>query len=452
MINKVKKINLGDGDVRVRFAPSPTGHLHIGSLRVALFNWLFLRHNNGKFLVRIEDTDLKRSSSNYVKSIIEALEWVDLESDEPIIFQSERFDLYKNYIDRLLKIGAAYWSDPEKEENKKSTLRFKVPREKEKIIFNDLIRGEISFETELIDDFVIARYDGSPLYNLVVVVDDIEMKISHVIRGEDHISNTPRQILIYEALRAQIPKFAHLPMILAPTGSCLSKRDAAVSVLEYRDCGYLPGALCNYLVRLGWAHGNREIFTRDELISLFSLKDVNKSGAIFDCQKLAWVNSVYLKNSAPEILLEKIVKYVEPGFQKYCSSWSKEQLIKFINLYKERVHILRELVDELIRLNGLSKPKELPDGVKWNLETGKLLELLEKKLWESDNFFESNLKNLVKEFCKEYDIELFTIAKPIRFALTGGMESPAVFKLMELFGKVETLKRIEKLRFFLIKL
>jgi len=268
--------------VRVRFAPSPTGNLHIGNLRVALFNWLFARNNHGKFLLRIEDTDTERSSVQFVEYIKESLKWVDLESDEPIIFQSKRMDVYKKYLDLLIKSGYAYHSDPQKEDNKKSVIRFKVVRnrekgDREKIVFNDLIHGTVSFDLDLIEDFVIARPDGSPLYNFVVVVDDAEMKISDVIRGEDHISNTAKQILIYQALGFNIPNFAHLPMILSDSGRPLSKRDGLVSVLDYRKNGYLPDALCNYLVRLGWAHGDQEIFSRKELIDLFSLKEVNKS-------------------------------------------------------------------------------------------------------------------------------------------------------------------------------
>lgn len=440
-----------ENTVRVRFAPSPTGNLHIGNLRVAIFNWLFARHNGGKYLLRIEDTDTERSSVEYVNSIKEILDWFGLNSDEPPVFQSARIKYYQECIDKLLKNKNIYWSDPKKEDNGKSVLRFKVPKEKKTISFNDLIRGEITVDLDLIDDFVIARSDGSPLYNFVVVADDIDMGITHIIRGEDHISNSTKQIMIYNALEANVPKFAHLPMILGESGGCLSKRDASVNLFDYRENGFLSDAILNYLVRLGWAHGDQEIFTREELIKLFSLKNVSKSGAVFDCKKLNWLNSVYIKNSDPAYLIEEIDKYVENDFSKKFTDWSKEQLLGFVKLYSERVSNLQELINEITPLHATPVYKALPDDTGWNTETGKLLEKLEHILNLSDKFSADDIKTIVKEFCKKEDVKLPAVAKPIRFALTSGMQSPSVFKMVELFGKTESLKRIEKLRKFLLQ-
>ena len=309
--------------IRVRFAPSPTGHLHIGGLRTAFFNWLFARHNNGVFLLRIEDTDVERSTKEYLDSILATFDWVNLPSDEPIVIQSQRIAEHTALIAQLLKEGKAYrcyCSQEQVAERYKgqgsgdefikydgrcrnaaeqpgvpAAIRFALPAGRTTVAFDDLIRGRVEVGIDQLDDFIIARSDGTPMYNFVVVVDDAHMRISHIIRGEEHISNTPKQLLLYEALGFPVPFFAHTPMILGPDGNKLSKRDAATSVLEYRQEGYLPDALLNYLVRLSWAHGDQEIFTREELISYFTLDHVGKKGAIFDPQKLSWVNSVYMR-------------------------------------------------------------------------------------------------------------------------------------------------------------
>jgi len=433
--------------VRVRFAPSPTGHLHIGSLRVALFNWLFARHHNGTFIIRIEDTDIERSKQEYTESIIKAFEWVAITSDEPIAYQTARLDLYKGAIDKLLASGNAYWSDPAQEENGKSVIRFKIPTNRTQIQFNDLVRGPIAFDSDQIGgDFVIARADGSPLYNFVVVVDDIDMRISHVIRGEDHISNTPKQILLYEALGAEIPHFAHLPMILGPTGAKLSKRDAATSVIDYRTMGFLSDALCNYLVRLSWAHGDQEIFSRDEMVQLFSLDHVHKSGAIFDMIKLRWVNSVYLKQLPAQALSDLIHTDIDATFKARCATWTAEQILQALDLYKDRSSTLAELRDFVIALNTRPHLNTLPEEEKWDATTRMLLDACVAQLNVLEEVTPATVEPLIKGICKQQQVPLPALAKPIRFALTGSLHSPSVYALVALLGKEETIQRIEQLK------
>ena len=440
-----------NSNVRVRFAPSPTGHLHIGNLRAALFNWLFARHHGGTFVLRIEDTDHQRSCQEYVDSTIDTLKWLGLEGDKPPVRQSERTNLYKNYLDKLIESGHAYWSNPADEENSRSVIRFRVPREGASkdhgpVSFEDRIRGTITVELDQIDDFVIARADGSPLYNFVVVVDDATMQISHIIRGEDHISNTARQILMYEALGFDIPEFAHLSLILGPTGAPLSKRDAVTSVIQYREMGYLPDAICNYLVRLSWSHGDQEIFTRKELIELFTLDAVNKAGAAFDGEKLAWLNGVYIRSETAGNLLKHLVEYVDSSFEQQCSDWNTEQLLKLIDLYKDRITTLKELRDLLVSLHSEPVYSNLPEDVEWGVATAKLLQELAVRMELLDIYSADTVKVLVKTICKEYDAKMPALAKPVRFALTGVMKSPSVFALMELLGRNATSKRMGTLQ------
>jgi glutamyl-tRNA synthetase len=359
--------------VRVRFAPSPTGHLHIGGLRTALFNWLFARHHKGSFFLRVEDTDVTRSRQEYQQSQLASLAWASIDYDGPLIIQSERIDQHRTVAQQLLEQGHAYrcycpaykedgdtdqgyyrydkkcrsLTPAQQDPTKPYSIRFKVPEGQLAITFDDLIRGTITIEPDQLDDFIIIRSDGTPMYNFVVVVDDAFMKITHVIRGEEHISNTPKQILLYKACGYPLPFFAHLPMILGPDGTKLSKRNAATSVLEYKHEGYLPDALCNYLARLGWSHGDQEIFTQQELITYFSLDHVGKKGAIFDPQKLAWINSVYLRHrSAPDILTI-MQRDVNVRLHEQAPLWSEKQVLALIDLYKERVKTIAELAHEL---------------------------------------------------------------------------------------------------------
>ncbi|MEX0940598.1 MAG: glutamate--tRNA ligase [Candidatus Babeliales bacterium] len=461
-------------NVRVRFAPSPTGHLHIGSLRTALFNWLFARHNKGAFLLRIEDTDRERSYEKYVDSILNSLQWSDLVADEEIVFQSKRLDIYKKAIEQLLQEDKAYccfcppkpekFGDdtvligegylkydgrcralrPQSEDlEKPHVIRFKFPLERETLFFTDLIRGEISFPADQFDDFILIRTDGTPVYNFVVVIDDALMQISHVIRGEDHIPNTPKQILLYEALGYSIPVFAHLPLILGPSGQRLSKREAATSVLDYRQNGYLPDALCNYLVKLGWAHGDQEIFSRSELITLFSLQEVGKSGAIFDQDKLDWLNGIYIRQMSASALLEYILKEVKPDFLKDISGWSQDTLMNFIELYKDRVKTLRAMTDEFKVMHDGSFAYDWEDCKEY-IEPNIVLYLqnIVERCESLKDFSNEQVKNALKKLCKESDIKLIQIAQPLRIALTGFSNGPGVFELMALLGKKESIRRI----------
>ncbi len=455
--------------VRVRFAPSPTGHLHIGGLRTALFNWLFARHYGGKFILRIEDTDKERSYSKFVDSILTSLQWAGLSSDEPLVFQSERMDVYRRFIDRLLKDGKAYrcfcppapgrvgepflkydgkcrslnvTSEQEKEPH---VIRFKFPLDYQEIGFEDLIRGPITFSIDQFDDFILVRTDGTPMYNFVVVVDDAEMKITHIIRGEDHISNTPKQIALYQALGFDIPFFAHVPLILGSEGQRLSKREAAVSVLEYKQQGYLADALCNYLVRLGWAHGDQEVFSREELVRFFTLNDVGKSGAIFDAEKLDWLNGIYIRQATPEELFEYSVRDVEPDLEQKLSLWSKEQILLLLHLYQDRVSTLLQLVAELISFHDHSRTPLQTDLEKWvTADTYDHLKLVVEELQTIAVFSSQALSKMLKEFATKNDLKLVSIAQPLRLALTGKASGPGVFELLALLGKEESIRRIEQ--------
>ncbi|MFC1842147.1 glutamate--tRNA ligase [Candidatus Dependentiae bacterium] len=466
-----------DKGVRVRFAPSPTGRLHIGNLRAAIFNWLFARHHNGKFLLRIEDTDKERSKKEYQDYMLESLKWVGINYDEEPLVQSSRIDTHIAAINKLIEEGKAYKcycmqedienrqqeklghqdlyqgydgfcrqraeSGEAQEGHKPYVVRFRLP-DKKSITFHDLIRGEITFELNQFDDFIIARSDGTPMYNLAVVVDDDFMNITHVIRGEDHISNTPKQIMLYEACGFNVPQFAHVPLILGPSGDKLSKRDAAVSVLEYREQGFLPEALFNYLVRLGWSHGDQEVFSKDELVSFFDLDHVGKKGAIFDIDKLSWLNGVYLREHDPHDLKREIEVSLKFSFTDKLAKWDEQKTIKLIDLYKERVKTLKELVDSLVLLY------EGPSGYdekaldKWVTQDTKAhIQSLVQYLEKEDDFTHDMLAKNIKALSKELGIKLVALAQPIRISLTGSSASPGVFELLEIVGKQESVKRIK---------
>jgi glutamyl-tRNA synthetase len=464
--------------VRVRFAPSPTGHLHIGGLRAALFNWLFARSCKGSFLIRIEDTDYERSTKEYQQSIIDSFSWSGIESDEPLVIQSERAPEHIRAAYQLVAQGKAYicicssqeletrlgtnaaqgtgytrydgaCRDKKYNQNELKqpfVIRFKIPDNVQTIVFKDLIRGEISFDPAILDDFIIVRSGNLPMYNFVVVLDDAFMGITHVIRGEDHISNTPKQILLYHALGYTLPEFGHLPLILGPDGARLSKRDAATSVLDYKKNGFLAQALINYLARLGWSSGDQEIFTLQELINQFSLEAIGKKGAIFDIKKLEWVNSVYLKQTSGQELFKLILRDTEPQLLSRCSNWSEAQIISALELYKGRVKTLVELTEEIIPLSFAPAEYNEKDCATWLTQStadslAPLFSLLETtKLWQS-----SQLSAVIKQYAQDYLLPLPHIAQPLRIALTGKTTSPGVFELMELIGKNEFFARIEKL-------
>lgn len=469
--------------VRVRFAPSPTGNMHIGGLRTALFNWLFARHAGGTFLVRIEDTDRERSEEKYVKALLDALLWVGIESDEVSIFQSERQDAYHAVLNQLLQSGKAYrcfCTSEEVEarvrqsgvtdehyrydgfcrflplienETRSYGVRFAIPEEVKSIEVSDLIRGHVVFERDQLDDFIIFRSDGTPMYNFAVVVDDNYSGITHIIRGEEHLSNTPKQILLYQACGYPIPQFAHIPMILAPDGSKLSKRHGAVDVLSYRNEGYLPDALINYIVRLGWAYGDQELFTRSEMIASFSLEGVGKKAAIFDHQKLAWMNGVYLRDLSPEVIIPLLATtQVVELFKKIIENYSHDTVVEAIRLYQPRVKTLVELVQQMGALFEGPTEYNAEDVAKWITPAGSTVSLLRtilQLLEPCEPFDAVTIGALIKSLCDQEGLKLVACAQPLRIALTGGASSPGVFELLALLQKEKSLARIKAFAGFL---
>jgi len=460
--------------VRVRFAPSPTGHLHLGGARTALFNWLFARHHKGSFILRIEDTDRTRSTEEYIDTIIEGMKWLGLDWDEGPYRQTDRFSIYKSYTDKLLQEGKAYYcycSSEELEKRREEALaqgkspkydgrcrhvkepvmdripavRFMMPQEGETAV-DDLIRGKVIFDNAQLDDLIIMRSDGTPTYNFVVVVDDVDMEITHVIRGDDHLNNTPKQIHIYKALDYRIPAFAHLPMILGPDKTRLSKRHGATSVTSYKEMGYLSDAFVNYLVRLGWAHGDQEIFRREEAIEYFSLEDVGKSAAVFNPEKLLWLNSQYIKNSPTEKLVELVMPFlIKEKVIHEDQTLDKEWLSKAIDTLKERsrtlvelAHSLRFYIAEAIEYDEKAKAKFLNEK--------SLPSLIDVKdaLKRLDNFIASEIEKVFVTLVEKHNTKLGNLAQPVRVAIVGKAESPGIFEVLEIVGKEKTLKRLEK--------
>ncbi len=465
-----------DPVVRVRFAPSPTGHLHIGGLRTAIFNWLYAKHCNGAYLLRIEDTDIQRSKKEYLKSQLDSLKWMNLLPDEEIVFQSSRQKEHLKVAYRLMQEGKAYpcFCEPkdatqkimelesgvvskysgycrdkkwtEEDLKKPHAIRLRIPEEVQFVKFVDLIRGEIVVEREQLDDFVIVRRDGTPTYNFVVVLDDIFMRVSHVIRGEDHISNTPKQILIYNILGENLPKYAHLPLILGQSGGKLSKRDAAVAVESYKREGFLADALFNYLVRLGWSYGDQEIFSRAELVEKFDVSDVGKKGAVFDIKKLRWLNGIYIRKLNYEEMLTAIEEMDSESKKRLEASWQPDKLEILLHEYGQRAETLSELVDDILSF------AEVPDFLDVNLiskwvdeNTDKILEDYINRLSDLPILNHESLLNLARVVCEKWGIKLVRLAQPLRLALTGKIFSPGVFELIALIGKKEATKRINLL-------
>lgn len=449
-----------------RFAPSPTGLLHLGGARSALFNYLFARQKNGKIILRIEDTDKERSKKEYEGDILAGFAWLDIEFDETHR-QSDRLEIHKKYLKNLLDAGVAYVSKEEIDEGNPSTgsdgltinrtgrrrsevIRFKNPRRR--IEFNDLIKGNISFDTTELGDFVIAKSLDEPLFHLAVVVDDFEMGITHVIRGEDHISNTPRQILIQEAIGAPRPLYGHIPLILAPDRSKLSKRrhGAAVSVTHYREQGYLPQAVCNYLALLGWNPGDeRELFSKEELISEFRLEKIQKSGAIFTVEKLNWMNKQYLLKEPPQKVLLEIIRAVDNSKELHSLAlWQKEQLAPVL---RDRIHYYGEL-HELLSHNEFNYLRELPVYKKEFLLWKKApsVEDTRTHLTEIINILEKQLKNETSEAIKNAILPYAeekgkgVVLWPLRFALSGREKSIDPFTLIAILGKDESKVRLHR--------
>ena len=420
--------------VRVRFAPSPTGYLHIGGARTCLFNWLYARKNKGEFILRIEDTDQQRSKQEYLDEILESIQWLGMDWDE-IHYQSQRFDLYREYAQKLIDEGKAY--------KDKGAVFFKY--DLKPIEISDLIRGKITF-TELPKlEEVIIKSDNSPTYNFSCVVDDALMKINCVIRGEDHISNTPKQILIYEALGFKMPEFAHLPLILSESGGRMSKRFGATSIREYREFGYLPEALVNCLLLLGWSPGeNKEIISLAEAKDIFDITDVNKTGAIFSLDKLNWLQGHYIRKKDLKTftdLLESCLKEKKA----LPSEVSREYLEKVAELFQERTVVLSELVDKTRFC--FQEDFNYDDKAKAILETdsSKEMNFILSKLKAIDNFNKQSIEQQFRLAAEELGIKLRLLVSPVRIALIGRKDGPGLFEIVELLGKIKVVKRIERL-------
>jgi len=456
--------------IRTRFAPSPTGYLHVGGARTALFSWLYARKHGGQFILRIEDTDLERSTEESVNAILEGMTWLGLEYDEGPFFQTHRFDRYKEVIAQLLEQGDAYYCYCSKDEldtmreqqrvNKEKprynglcrhnhdvregvqpVIRFKNPIEGS-VIVNDVVKGNVEFQNSELDDLVIARPDGTPTYNLTVVVDDLDMGLTHVIRGDDHLNNSPRQINIFKALNAEVPVFAHLPMILGDDGARLSKRHGAVSVMSYRDDGFLPEALLNYLVRLGWSHGDQELFTIDEMIELFDIKDVNKSASAFNTDKLLWINQQYIKNSPAEHIAHHLNWHMG---QLDIDPTQGPSLVDVVTLQQERA---KTLVEMAANSQFFYKDVEGYDAkaAKKNL-TVKSIEILEdmhQRLSALPKWLAEPIHDHIKECSVAREVGMGKVAQPIRVAITGNTMSPPLDITLELLGRERTLRSIEQ--------
>ena len=435
-------------EIRTRIAPSPTGDLHIGTARSALFNYLYARQNGGEFIVRIEDTDKERSKKKFEKDILDGLKWLGLEYDE-FYRQSERTDVYKKYIQQLLDSGNAYISKEEsKQEKGKEIEVVRLKNKGKKVKFEDLIRGKIEFDTTELKDFVIAKSLDEPLYHLAVVVDDHEMNISHIIRGEDHISNTPRQILIQEALEIERPKYAHIPLILAPDRSKLSKRkDDTTSISEYRQKGYISIALVNYMALLGWNPGtDRELFTLKELIDEFDIEKIHKGGAVFDEEKLNWFNREYIKKMLEAELLTEIENNIPESYDI-----SYENLKKIAPIIIERINVfsdVKKMAEEGELDYYFKSPEYEAEDLLWKTETDlnvvsehlqKVIDLLEKV--SDDKFIADNVKKAVWKYAEEKGKG--SVLWPMRYALSGRDKSPDPFQLAEVLGKEETISRLK---------
>jgi glutamyl-tRNA synthetase len=435
--------------IRVRIAPSPTGSLHIGTARTALFNYIFAKQHKGIFIVRIEDTDKERSKKEFEDNILDGLSWLKIKPDE-FYRQSERTEIYKKYIEKLIKDGFAYLSKEEASPGKRSeVIRFKNPNKS--ITFNDIIRGPITFETKDLGDFVIAKDIDTPLYHLAVVVDDHEMKISHVIRGEDHISNTPRQIMLLEAIGANIPTYAHLPLILAPDKSKLSKRHGAIAVTEYRENGFLPEAIVNFLAILGWSPQSRgeeeNVLSFDDVVEKFELEKVSKSGAVFDIKKLEWINKQYIKKIPQGDLREIIREKILAGG---LSISNEEMFVRSIPLIIEKISTLNEASavwqEELLFLEktpmcDVEKLVWKDEGVlKTKENLSKILEIIQ--VIDSSEFSAERIKELIFPFADS--VGRGGVLWPMRFSLTGQEKSPDPFMSAYLLGKDESILRISQ--------
>jgi len=455
--------------IKTRFAPSPTGYLHVGGARTALFSWLYARKHGGRFVLRVEDTDLERSTQESVNAILEGMTWLGLEYDEGPFYQTHRFDRYNEVIDELLEKGLAYRCNCSKERlenlreeqmkrkekprydghcrekfidpNEPHVIRFRNPADGV-VVFEDMIRGKLAFQNTELDDLIIRRTDGSPTYNLTVVVDDWDMGITHVIRGDDHINNTPRQINLLRAMGAEPPKYAHVPMILGDDGARLSKRHGAVSVMQYREQGILPEALLNYLVRLGWSYGDQEHFSIDEMIELFDIEDVNKAASAFNTEKLLWLNQHYIKSDKPERIAHLLSPHVgELGIDPAIGP----DLVEVVKAQRERAKSLVELAEisafyykDFDDYNEKSAKKAFKEAA---IEP---LEKVREKLAALPEWEQEGLHGCIHQTVEELEIGMGKLGMPLRLAVTGGSPAPDLDHTLQLIGREATLRRIDK--------
>lgn len=459
-------------EVRTRFAPSPTGYLHVGSARTALYCWLYARKMSGTFILRIEDTDLERSTPESVQAILDAMKWLDLNYDEGPYYQTKRFDRYREVIAQMERDGTAYRCYCTKErleqlreqqmKNKEKprydghcrelhptrftrligepyVVRFKNPQTGV-VEFDDLVRGKLVFANAELDDLIIARSDGTPTYNFTVVVDDWDMKITHVIRGDDHINNTPRQINILRALGAHVPLYAHVPMILGSDGKRLSKRHGAVSVMQYREEGFMPHALLNYLARLGWSHGDQEIFSREELIRYFDLHDINRAPGAFNEDKLLWLNQHYIKNTDPKQLSHELAWQLQ---KLDINPANGPPLADVIHAQLERAKTLREMA---VRSRFFYEDVELSDEMRAHFtpEIKSALSALAEKFQALSTWDKSNIHAVIETVAEAQQLKLGKLAQPVRIAVTGGTVSPPIDITLTLLGKEKTLLRLQE--------
>ena len=458
---------------KVRFAPSPTGFLHIGGVRTALFNWLFARHHKGKFVLRIEDTDHERSTEESISEILESMKWLGLDWDEGPYRQTERQEIYSQKVDQLFKENKAYrcYCTPDELDRKRneaqkkglkpkydgtcrdradspadaaSVVRFRAPLEGS-VVVDDMLRGKVVFDVAELDDVIMQRTDGSPTYNFMVVVDDADMGITHVVRGDDHLSNTPRQCLLYDALNFSRPKFAHISMILGQDKARLSKRHGATSALAYRDMGYLPAALINYLARLGWSHGDQEIFSCAEMIEHFSFDSVHTSAAVFDPDKLSWLNEHYIKSTPPEELAPHLEPFlIRSGVLPEGHGLSFAEIAKVIPSLNQRAKTLIEMAEKSAFY--FQKEVVFDEKAKTKFLTAEAKPLLEKViagLSSLENFSAEEIEALFKKTVEDEGMKLGKLAQPVRVALTGTTVSPGIYDVILLLGKEGTLARLK---------
>ncbi len=455
--------------VRTRFSPSPTGFLHLGGARTALFNWLFARHHGGLFILRIEDTDVARSEARFEDDILRGLEWLGLYWDEGPYRQSERQETYREFAAKLVAQGSAYYCDcpPEDLERRRQealakgekprydghcrdrglgpgprrAVRFRGPREGV-THWDDLTRGPIAFDHGELDDLVLVRADGVPTYNFAVVVDDITMAVSHVIRGDDHIPNTPRQILIYEALGVKPPHFAHIPMILGPDKGKLSKRHGALSLLAYREMGFLPQAMMNFLARLGWSHGDQEIFSQGELVKYFSLEHVGKAAGVFDVDKLKWLNGHYIRETATVDLAGLLPEFLT---QAGIDPAGGPDLVQVVETLQPRAHTLAEMA-EMARFYFEAPATYEEKGAKKFLTAAAkpALEEIIARLEHLPELSEAAVNGVFAEVQQATGLKMLLLAQPVRLALTGKTASPGIVEIMAVLGKAEVLKRLRQ--------